>query len=51
LALICAPASQGVAGVERVTGGDHHDRNPVRLLGCRCHLDVEHLIVVGEGEP
>jgi hypothetical protein len=35
LALICAPAGQGVAGVERIAARQHHDGNPVRLLwGC-----------------
>src|SRR6266404_6079575 len=41
LALICAPAHQCIAGVERVAGCDHHDRNPVRLLGGRRYLAVE----------
>jgi hypothetical protein len=42
--------SQGVTGIKRVAGCDHHDRDPVRLLRCRRHLDVEYLISIGEGE-
>src|SRR6267143_2340823 len=50
LALICAPACQGVAGVERIAARDHHDRNPVCLLGRRRHLAVEDAIALGEGQ-
>jgi hypothetical protein len=44
------PAGQGVAGVERVAARDHHDRNPVRLLGCCRHLAIEDVITIGEGQ-
>jgi hypothetical protein len=50
LALICAPARQGIAGVERIAARNHHDRNPVCLLGCRRHLAVEDVIAIGEGQ-
>jgi len=44
------PAAQGVAGIERISGCDHHDGNPVRLLwGCG-KLVVDNLAAGGERE-
>jgi hypothetical protein len=50
LALICAPAGQGVASIERIPARQHHNADAVCLLGGRRHLAVEDVIAIGEGQ-